>query len=73
MTDAHQDVAGVVEKLRWLSSPDAERMSDYQRINNFVACGVLAADLIESLSKALSEAEAERIVARIRETGDAGE
>jgi hypothetical protein len=57
---AHQDVAGLVARLRWLSSPEAERMSDYQRINNFVGLGVEAADRLESLSQALREAEAER-------------
>jgi hypothetical protein len=61
MTDAHQDVAGVVAQLR-------ERLSRLgsspeQLINFMTGIGPLltkSATLIESLSKALSEAEAER-------------
>jgi chromosome segregation ATPase len=50
MTDAHQDVAGVVERLR--GDPNG----------NYSIVREESATLIESLSKALSEAEAERDV-----------
>jgi hypothetical protein len=48
MTDAHQDVAGVVERLR--GDPNG----------NYSIVRKESATLIESLSKALSEAEANR-------------
>jgi hypothetical protein len=43
----------IVEQLRGLCSPDAERMSDYQRINLMVTAGHAAADRIQELEEAL--------------------
>jgi hypothetical protein len=33
-------VSNAVERLKWLCSPDAERLSDYERINQFVKAGL---------------------------------
>jgi hypothetical protein len=46
----------IVEQLRGLCSPDAERMSDYQRINLMVTAGHAAADRIQELEGALRDA-----------------
>ena len=44
----------LAKRLRHLCSPDAERMSDYQRINSMVITGHEAADRIEALEAALN-------------------
>ena len=46
-------MSDLVGRLRLLCSPDAERMSDYERINVLVATGHKAADRIEQLEAAL--------------------
>jgi len=46
-------MSDLVERLRGLGSPDAERISDYQRINEFCKSSHEAADRIEALEKAL--------------------
>ena len=43
----------LAKRLRHLCSPDAERMSDYQRINSMVITGHEAADRIDALETAL--------------------
>jgi hypothetical protein len=35
-----------LERLRYLASPESERMSDYQRLNEFVKLGHEAVDMI---------------------------
>jgi hypothetical protein len=50
-TDAKQ--SPVERRLRYLASCDAERLSDYQRINHFVSAAIEAADKITTLKIAL--------------------
>jgi len=47
-------MSDLVERLRWLASPDAERISDYHRINEFCKSSHEAAARIEALEAALA-------------------
>jgi hypothetical protein len=40
-------MSDAVERLKWLCSSDAERLSDYERINQFVKAGI---DVIEQMT-----------------------
>ena len=54
----------LVQRLRYLSSPQAESMDDYERLNQFVRAGMEAAASLDKPSLAdlltVSEAQVER-------------
>ena len=49
-------MTNVVEHLKWLCSPDAERLSDFERINQFVKYGL---ELITEIDRLEDVAESE--------------
>ena len=42
-------MSDAVERLKWLCSPDAERLSDGERINQFVKAGLEAVGELDAL------------------------
>jgi hypothetical protein len=40
--------SNAVKRLKWLCSPDAERLSDYERINQFVKAGLGVIEQVEA-------------------------
>jgi hypothetical protein len=48
-------VSDAVERLKWLCSPDAERLSDYERINQFVKAGFDVIEQVEARGPARAD------------------
>ena len=53
------DVSDLVERLQWLSSPDAELLCDLERINRFVVAGHAAATALEAKDKEIEALRAD--------------
>jgi hypothetical protein len=67
MTTPRDAIAGhpsLIDEIRYLASPDAERMPDFQRINRFVTVGCEAATALDTLQARVKELEAERLQVR---------
>jgi hypothetical protein len=46
-------MSDAAERLKWLCSPDAERLSDYERINQIVKAGIDVTNEIVRLRSAI--------------------
>jgi hypothetical protein len=60
-----ETVSDIVEHLRWLCSADAERLSDYERVNQFVKAGIDATNEIARLRSAIEAIKQATIEGRI--------